>query len=92
LPVPGDGRYEWAGQWSGDQLPRTYNPSSGYITTSNEMNLPPDYSYKERKLGFEWSPPFRHQRIEEILSKANRVAMEDSMSLQNDVVSSPHDG
>lgn len=89
LPVPGDGRYEWAGQWSGDQLPRTYNPSSGYITTSNEMNLPPDYPYKERKLGFEWSPPFRHQRIEEILSKANRVSMEDSMSLQNDVVSIP---
>jgi penicillin amidase len=89
LPVPGDGSYEWAGQWSGDQLPRIYNPSSGYITTSNEMNLPPDYPYKERKLGFEWSPPFRHQRIEEVLSKANRISVEDSMSLQNDVVSIP---
>jgi penicillin G amidase len=89
LPVPGDGRYEWAGQWSGDQLPRIYNPASGYITTSNEMNLPSDYSYKERKLGFEWSPPFRHQRIDEILSKANRISMEDSMALQNDVVSIP---
>jgi penicillin amidase len=89
LPVPGDGGYEWAGQWRDDQLPRIYNPSSGYITTSNEMNLPLDYPYKERKLGFEWSPPFRHQRIDEILSKANRISMEDSMSLQNDVVSIP---
>jgi penicillin amidase len=89
LPAPGDGRYEWLGQWSVDQLPRIYNPSSGYITTSNEMNLPPDYPYKDRKLGFEWSPPFRHQRIEEILSKPNRVSVEDSMALQNDVVSIP---
>ncbi len=89
LPVPGDGRYEWVGRWSGDKLPRTYNPAIGYITTSNEMNLPPDYPYKERKLGFEWGSPFRHQRIDEVLSKLNRVSIEDSMRLQNDVVSIP---
>lgn len=89
LPVPGDGRYEWAGKWSGDQLPRTLNPASGYITTSNEMNLPPDYPYKDRKLGFEWSSPFRHQRIDEVLAKLNRVSIEDSMRLQNDVISIP---
>lgn len=89
LPVPGDGRYEWAGAWSSDQLPRIYNPASGYITTSNEMNLPPDYPYKERKLGFEWSPPFRHQRIEEVLSARAKISIEDSMAVQNDVVSIP---
>lgn len=89
LPVPGDGRYEWAGRWSGDQLPRIYNPASGYISTSNEMNLPLDYPYKERRLGCEWSPPFRHQRIDEVLSRINRLSIEDSMALQNDVVSIP---
>ena len=89
LPVPGDGRYEWAGHWSGDQLPRVYNPASGYITTSNEMNLPPNFPYRERKLGFEWSPPFRHQRIDEVLSSHHRISIEDSMALQNDVVSIP---
>jgi penicillin amidase len=89
LPVPGDGRYEWAGRWSGDQLPRIYNPTSGYISTSNEMNLPPDYPYRERKLGFEWSPPFRHQRIDDVLSSHERISIEDSMALQNDVVSIP---
>jgi penicillin amidase len=89
LPVPGDGRYEWTGRWTGDQFPTRYNPPSGYITTSNEMNLPPDYPYKSRKLGFEWSFPFRHQRIDEVLSKLDRVSMEDSLRLQNDVVSIP---
>ncbi len=87
LPVPGDGRYEWAGHWSGDQLPRSYNPASGYITTSNEMNLPTDYPYKERKLGFEWASPFRHQRIDEVLSSLPHISIEDSMQLQNDVLS-----
>ena len=89
LPVSGDGRYEWAGRWKQNELPQIYNPAAGYITTSNEMNLPPDYPYKERKLAFEWGVPFRHQRIVEVLSGENRVSVEDSMKLQNDVVSIP---
>jgi penicillin G amidase len=89
LPVPGDGRYEWAGRLTGEQFPTRYNPSSGYITTSNEMNLPPDYPYRDRKLGFEWSYPFRHQRIDEVLSTLERVSIQDSLQLQNDVISIP---
>jgi penicillin G amidase len=72
-----------------DQFPTSYNPSSGYVTTSNEMNLPPNYPYKDRKLGFEWAVPFRHHRIDEVLSELNKVSIEDSMHLQNDVVSIP---
>jgi penicillin G amidase len=89
LPVPGDGRFEWAGRWKGEQLPRVYNPVSGYITTSNEMNLPADYPYQERKLGFEWADGSRHQRIDEVISKADKFSIEDSMHLQNDEVSIP---
>ena len=89
LPVPGDGRYEWAGHWSGDQLPRIYDPASGYITTSNEMDLPSDYPYKQRKLGFEWHQPYRHQRIDELLSGSKKISIEDSMTIQNDIVSIP---
>ena len=89
LPVPGDGRFEWAGRWKGDQLPHVYNPASGYITTSNEMNIPADYPYQERKLGFEWANPSRHQRIDEVMSKAHKLSIEDSMHLQNDQVSIP---
>ena len=89
FPVPGDGRYEWSGHWSGDKLPRIYNPASGFIATANQMNLPPDYPYQERKLGFEWSSPYRFQRIEEVLSQPKQVSLEDCMRLQNDVVSIP---
>ncbi len=89
MPVPGDGRYEWAGFLAGDKLPSAYNPSSGYLTTSNEMNLPADYPYKERKLGFEWTNGSRHARIDEVLKTLSRVTIDDSMRLQNDVVSIP---
>jgi penicillin G amidase len=89
MPVPGDGRYEWTGFWSGDKLPSAYNPSSGYVTTSNEMNLPADYPYRERKLGFEWTNSSRHARIDEVLKGSSKVTIEDSMRLQNDVTSIP---
>ena len=89
LPVPGDGRFEWAGRWSGDQLPSIYNPKTGYITTSNEMNMPADYPYKERKLGFEWVNGSRHQRLDEMFHKLDKLTLEDSMRLQNDEVSIP---
>jgi len=89
LPVPGDGRYEWAGFWLGDKLPSLHNPAGGYITTSNEMDLPSDYPYKERKLGFEWSDPSRHLRIDEVLKSLPKVSIEDSMRLQNDFTSIP---
>jgi penicillin amidase len=89
LPVPGDGKYEWSGTWSGAQLPLSYNPPSGYLTTSNEMNLPPGYPYKQRKLAFEWTDPSRHERIDEVLSQLPKVSLEDSMRLQNDELSIP---
>ncbi len=89
MPVPGDGRYEWAGFWSGDKLPSVFNPASGYVSTSNEMNMPADYPFRERKLGFEWADDARHARIEEVLKSIPKVSLEDSMKLQNDVTSIP---
>ena len=89
MPVPGDGRYEWAGFWRGDQLPSLYNPKQGYFTSSNQMNLPDDYPYRERKLGFEWTNGSRHERIDEVLKALPKVSLEDSERLQNDLVSIP---
>lgn len=89
LPVPGDGRFEWAGFWRGEQLPSKVDPASGWLASANEQNLPPDYPYRERKLGFEWPPSARHRRIVEVLSALPKVSLEDSMQLQGDLVSVP---
>ncbi|MEP6801214.1 MAG: penicillin acylase family protein [Acidobacteriota bacterium] len=89
LPVPGDGRYEWAGFWRGDQLPFAFNPESGFIATANQMNLPPGYPREERRLGFEWGNPSRYERLVEVLSALHRVSIADSLRLQNDLFSIP---
>jgi penicillin amidase len=87
LPVPGDGRYEWAGFWTGDQLPAAVNPRVGWLASANEQNLPAGYPYRQRKLGFEWPPATRWQRVAETLKALPKVSIEDSMRLQNDLLS-----
>jgi penicillin amidase len=89
LPVPGDGHYEWDGFLDMNQLPLAFNPSRGWIATANEMNLPEDYPYEEKKVGFEWLAPFRRQRIDEILSKNPNHLPRDSVNLQTDYLSVP---
>ncbi|MCY7387235.1 MAG: penicillin acylase family protein [Burkholderiales bacterium] len=89
LPVPGDGRHEWSGFLAGDQLPFSYNPKSGWFASANEMNLPAGYPYAQRKLGFEWSSDERYSRLKEVLSRPGKLTIEDSMRLQNDLLSIP---
>ncbi|WP_461155315.1 penicillin acylase family protein [Saccharopolyspora tripterygii] len=87
LPVPGDGRYEWDGFHSGDDLPRSFNPAEGFIATANQFNLPPEH--QDLGLGYEWTNPFRHQRIVEVLSRQHKHTVRDSELLQNDQLSIP---
>ncbi|WP_426110245.1 penicillin acylase family protein [Massilia sp. PWRC2] len=89
LPVPGDGRYEWAGFLSGDKLPSSVNPQQGWLASANEMNFPAGYPYKQYKLGFEWPNDARRVRIGEVLDSKPKLSIEDSMRLQNDLVSIP---
>lgn len=84
MPVPGDGRYEWQGFLSLDELPKSYQPKQGFFATANHMNLPPDYPINERKVGFEWSDSARWQRITEVLGANTKVTLADAMDLQND--------
>src|SRR5690606_30638496 len=85
FPVPGDGRYEWDGFLKAEELPRSYNPDKGWFATANEMNLPADYPYAERKVGFEWSNDARVRRISEVLAADDKVSVQDAMALQTDV-------
>ncbi|GAA4886470.1 penicillin acylase family protein [Saccharopolyspora cebuensis] len=87
LPVPGDGRYEWDGFRSGDDLPRSLNPPEGFVATANQFNLPP--SHQDLGLGYEWTNPFRHQRIVEVLSRQPRHSVADSQKLQLDQLCLP---
>ncbi|HLZ05136.1 MAG TPA: penicillin acylase family protein [Bradyrhizobium sp.] len=84
MPVPGDGRYEWQGFLSFDELPRAYRPKQGWIATANQMDLPSGYPIKDRKIGFEWADSARWQRIAEVLKANDKFSLADAMDLQND--------
>jgi penicillin G amidase len=84
LPVPGNGRYEWEGFFDMDALPEEFNPSRGFSATANALVLPPDYPIAERRVGFEWSAPWRQQRVFEVLAEQNPHSLEQSLALQRD--------
>jgi penicillin amidase len=85
LPVPGDGRYEWAGFLTGAELPSLKNPAKGWFATANAYNLPADYPAETRKVGFEWADRSRIDRIDAVLGADRKVSVADSEALQTDV-------
>ncbi|MDH4107550.1 MAG: penicillin acylase family protein [Gammaproteobacteria bacterium] len=87
LPVPGDGRYEWDGYHDMDVLPVEYNPARGYAGTANSMNLPEDYPIDRYRIGFEWSTPWRYNRLREVLAGQQEHTLADSVALQRDYTS-----
>jgi penicillin amidase len=88
LPVPGDGRYEWAGFHDSGALPAEVDPARGWIATANEMNLPPGFP-ADRVIARDWPAPFRAERIAEILGPAAGSTVADMVRMQGDYVSLP---
>ncbi len=91
FPVPGDsGEYEWSGFLSPKDLPHSYNPAAHFIATSNQNILSPGYSIP---LNYEWAPPFRFERVTEMLTARQRTGEKFSVAdferLQQDVTSIP---
>jgi len=68
LPVPGwNGAYDWQGYIPFEELPKSFNPSAGYIVTANNAVVGTDYPYL---ISEEWNQGFRAQRIVDLLEEA----------------------
>ena len=88
VPVPGDGRYDWAGYLPMLQKPHAYNPASGIIATANNNVTPAGYPHRDA-IGWTWADPWRWSRITEVLGAGRKVTMDDMMRLQTDYASLP---
>jgi penicillin amidase len=88
VPVPGDGRYEWAGYLPITELPNIFNPSKGFWATANENIVPLDYSHNNA-VGANWADPYRANRVNEVLGSGRIFSQADMMRLQSDYLSIP---
>lgn len=88
LPVPGDGRFEWAGYLPVRELPNINNPKEGFWNTSNENLVPKDYPHRNM-VGWTWADPYRGARVREVLASGRKLTLMDHMRLQQDELSIP---
>ncbi|MGP4112725.1 penicillin acylase family protein [Streptomyces sp. 4N509B] len=84
MPVPGDGRHEWDGFHAPEDMPDVVNPEEAYVASANEYNFPDDHPFA---VAYEWGPPFRMERLDEVLAEAERATVADSLALQQDIAS-----
>jgi penicillin amidase len=85
-PAPGGGEVRWAGFIPYEALPRAYNPADGAITTANHRITPQGYPHY---LTSEWQPPYRANRIKELLGAVRNHSVGSFARIQGDVVSLP---
>ena len=88
VPVPGDGRFEWAGYLPISKLPHKLNPPEGYVVTANN-NLTEVGFPNRNAIGWTWAGPSRAHRIEEVLNDGTRKNTADFAALQSDYLSIP---
>lgn len=88
VPVPGDtDDHEWTGYIPFDQLPKSFNPESGFIVTANARVVGPDY---KPYLTDKWEEPYRTARIYDLLNDKHDLRPEDMLKVQADAYSIPH--
>ena len=84
-PTPGwDARYEWSSYIAFDDLPRALNPPGGAVVLANHKTAPPDYPHH---ITYEWQPPYRARRIEQLLAANEKHDIASFKANQADVVS-----
>ena len=85
VPAPGwDARYDWTGWIPFDQLPRVLNPRDGMVVNANHKTNPPGY---RQFITSEWQPPYRANRIAELLAATPKHTLQTFARMQMDVLS-----
>ena len=85
IPAPGwKAESDWIGQIPYDELPARYNPPSGMIATANEKIVDDDYPHF---LTYDWSLPYRGDRIRELLKATPKHSVATFRDIQLDVMS-----
>jgi penicillin amidase len=71
----------WRGFVPFDALPESVNPAEGYLVSANHKLLPDGAS---PDLGGDWMPPYRAERIEELIRTTPKATADDCARWQTD--------
>lgn len=85
MPSPGwTGEYDWASFVPFDELPRTFNPSSGIIVNANGRLVSDDYRHFITR---DWAEPYRQRRANQLLREVERHPVYGMIAIQADNLS-----
>ncbi|HKP54458.1 MAG TPA: penicillin acylase family protein [Chloroflexia bacterium] len=85
VPVPGStGEYDWTGYIPFDELPMAYNPPEGYVASANTRPFGSAYKYQ---VPGDWAPPWRMDRILEMLKAKEKLSVDDFKAMLSDTKS-----
>lgn len=73
--------YDWKGVVPFEQLPHSYNPESGFVSSANNKTVDDDYPYY---IGIYFAQEYRIKRIRELLNQKEKLSIEDFTEIQND--------
>jgi penicillin amidase len=77
--------FDWKGFVPFDQLPTSYNPEIGYVSSANNKTVSNDYPYY---ISFRFYPPYRIGRIRQMLDEKEKFGVEDFKRMVTDQHSS----
>lgn len=80
--IPIEDAIEWVGFVPFEELPSEYNPKNNFIVTANNKPLS-NYKYYISNL---YEPPYRAQRLEEILAARDNFTAQEFQLVQNDLM------
>jgi len=79
---PGDtDEFDWKGLVPFEELPYTYNPECGYVSSANNNTVGPDYPHY---ISSWFSLPYRADRILEMLNEKEKLSVDDFIRMQAD--------
>jgi penicillin amidase len=77
--------YDWKGFVPFSQMPTSYNPPAGFISSANNKTVSDEYPYY---ISFRFFPPYRIGRIRQMLGEKEKFGMDDFKRMITDQHSS----
>ncbi len=83
-----DEKYKWKGLIPFEKMPKSSNPSTGFVVTCNQRVVSPEYPYY---IGNDFSPEYRASRIVSRITTLddNSADVDDMSSIHSDRISIP---